>query len=162
VPDSESDPTPPPAIGADVAERLIAALERIARGPAYDGRGTPQPDPVRARIARDFDVLRGLLGQPGTPRPLRMHRESEAVFVDDTLPPESRAAVVESPGDGSSGFVSERIDLRRRLQDVVELPLKKITDPMPISRVEIFDAEGALLAFGPSLAPIPSVLELRS
>jgi hypothetical protein len=158
VPDSERGPTPPP-IDADVAERLIAALERIARGPAYDGRGTPQPDPVRARIARDFDVLRGLLGQPAAPRPLRMHRESETVVVEESLPPESRAVVVESPGDGASGFVSERVDLRRRL---LELPLKKITDLMPISRVEIFDAEGALLAFGPSLAPLAPVLELRS
>jgi hypothetical protein len=164
------------AIDAELADRLVAALELIGTAYQPDGRQDQRrgsagtPDPVRVRTARDYDVLRGLLGRAGAPRPLRMHREKSgggpkspkgpkiqnsagdnAIVVDDPIPASARDAVVESPG-GGSGPLRELFDVSGG--STPRLELTEITSSMPISRVEIFDLDGNLVAFGPSAAPI--------
>lgn len=153
------------AIDAELANRLVAALEMIGAAFTLDavndghrvgnrggGSGGP-PDPLRARAARDYDVLRGLLGRPGAPRPLRMHRDPKghALRVYDKFPASARSVAVESPGDGASDPITERFNING---DVDYLQLKKIQPAMLISRVEVFDQHHALVAFGPSIAPI--------
>ncbi|GIF23448.1 hypothetical protein BJ973_004060 [Actinoplanes tereljensis] len=145
------------ALDADLAARLVAALETI--GSAIDsgqGNGTralahptgPVPDPVRSRAARDYDVLRGVLGRAGAPHGLSMHRDKTDIVVDNPLPVSATYAIVESPGTPSSGPVAERV-----IADptVNRLNLDEITQDMSISRVEVFDCDGRFLAFGPSL-----------
>lgn len=175
---SGSKPGPGPAaiaIDAELAGRLVAALELIGTAIAADdapgarpraggdGRGpTGLVDPVRVRVARDFDVLRGLLGQADAPRPLRMHRvktggdpksvSDNAVVVEDKLPALACLAVVESLGDGNSGLLQDPIEVYGN--STPTLALTKISSTMPISRVEIFDHNHTLVAFGPSAAPI--------
>jgi hypothetical protein len=163
------EPGPAPiAIDAALADRLIAALEQIGTAMAADeatgdqsrrdGHGPPGTvDRTRIRIARDYDVLRGLLGRADAPQPLRMHREhggnaDNHIVVDDPLPVSAHAAVVESPGDGSTGPLREFIfDIDATTST---LPLTKVVSTMPISRVEIFDRTRTLVAFGPSFGPL--------
>ena len=144
-------------IDAALLERLAAALETIG---ATLQRDTVNgvADPARVRVARDYDVLRGLLGRVDAPRPLRMHRDrtragGEEVHIEDSLPVSARTVVVESPGDGASGPVTECVDLTAA-KDPSRLPLALISPTMPISRVEVVDPGDTLLAFGPSLPPI--------
>jgi hypothetical protein len=165
------EPGPAPiAIDAALADRLIAALEQIGTAMTADeatdvrsrgdGRGpSGRVDRVRVRVARDYDVLRGLLGRTDAPQPLRMKRVGDkggyhSIELEDPLPVSSRRAVVESPGDGSSPPLRESLPVtathtRLDLSDTGILPT------MPISRVEIFDHNRTLVAFGPSFAPIP-------
>ncbi|RZU76725.1 hypothetical protein EV384_5401 [Micromonospora kangleipakensis] len=163
------DPAPSAvALDADLAARLVAALETIGsaitRDEVNDARalsllahltgrdgygGGPAPDPVRSRAARDYEVLRGLLGRAGAPRGLNMRRSENDIVVDDPLPVSSAYAIVESPGTLSSGPVTERVDADPAAN---RLSLDRITQAMPISRVEVFDCEDTFLAFGPSLA----------
>jgi hypothetical protein len=158
------EPGPAPiAMSAELADRLIAALEQIGAGSRGDGRGPDGPpvDRVRVRIARDYDVLRGLLGRSDAPRALRMRRVpnggqrggggDNAVVFDDQLPLSASRAVVESPGDGSTGPLRETRDVDAATS---RLLLTQIRSTMPISRVEIFDDHRSLVAFGPSAAPI--------
>jgi hypothetical protein len=170
---STGDPNPSAvALDADLAARLVAALETIgsaiaaddangtrallAQLTAHNGNGgyggTPVPDPVRSRAARDYDVLRGVLGRAGAPRGLTMHRDKTDVVVDDPLPVSSAYAIVESPGTSSSGPVTERVTADPKAPPC--LHLERITQDMSISRVEIFDCEDKFLAFGPSLPAI--------
>jgi len=147
-----------------LVDRLVRALESIA---AAQGQQAPivvpsgvddsydpgsRPDPVRTRAARDYDVLRGLLGRTNAPRPLRMSRESKGddnvVIIEDPIPPSARTAIVESPG-GASGPLTERIELSGS-----SLLLDEIEATMSISRVELVACDDVLVAFGPSLAPI--------
>lgn len=178
-----AEPAPGPAavaMDAELAARLVAALEMIgtaikrdevnddrvlalmaslAERPGDGREPARNADPIRARAARDYDVLRGLLGRAGAPRPLNMRRSpnsqnqniEEIIFLD-RLPSSATTVVVESPGDGASGPVTERFD------DVTggtkpTLELKLIRPTMPISRVEVLDVDDILVAFGPSLTP---------
>jgi hypothetical protein len=162
------------ALDGDLAARLVAALETIGSAIALDevtdaralslvarlaGRagygGAPAPDPVRSRAARDYDVLRGLLGRTGAPRGLNMGRSETDIVVNDPLPVAAAYAIVESPGTPSSGPVTERVDADPTSN---LLTLANITPAMPISRVEVFDCEDRFLAFGPSLAATAVVL----
>ncbi|HEY7597729.1 MAG TPA: hypothetical protein VH969_31600 [Actinophytocola sp.] len=154
----------PNGIDPALVDRLVRALESIAaqgqQAPTavtsgidnHDHHG-PRPDPVRSRAARDYDVLRGLLGRADAPLPLRMHRKNEGydtfVVIDDPIPPAARTAIVESPGDGKSGQLTEHIAIPDNGKG--ELELDEISADMPISRVELVDCHDALVAFGPSL-----------
>jgi hypothetical protein len=154
------------------ADRLMAVLERI--GAAYVPDGSDgKPDPTRERTARDYDVLRGLLGRTDAPRPLRMNRvpspcgggEPEAkarqgqtggdnaLMVLDVIPPTAECAIVESPVQGSDPL-REEVEIPDLLTPPVCLELETITKDKPISRVEIFDDKSRLVAFGPSAGPI--------
>lgn len=153
-------------IDAELAARLVEALERIGTAfpddpsgghPAHartegtgrdNGRDGQRVDPARDRAARDYDVLRGLLGRAGAPRPLRMHRDRNAVVVDDPVPMSATTAVIESPGEGST---PQRVGVVGGSKPT--LPLAQNTSTIPISRVELLDCHGVLVAFGPSLAP---------
>jgi hypothetical protein len=81
-PGSGPDKRPPDsAIDAELAVRLVAALEQLGVVFAPD-RGKDDRnlfggtvDPVRARASRDYEVLRGMLGRADAPTPLRMRRE---------------------------------------------------------------------------------------
>jgi hypothetical protein len=138
-------------LDAALAARLTDALESI--GSAFSRGGSAAPDPARARATRDYDVLRGLLGRAGAPLPLRMRRDRKAVVLVDPAPVAAVTAVVESPGDGRSGPLSEELDLA--CVSLPNLPLTTITAAMPISRVELLSSAGQLVAFGPSLPPAP-------
>jgi hypothetical protein len=158
------------AIDPTLADRLLAALELIGVNSRYRGwDGTP--DPTRERTARDYDVLRGLLGRTDAPRPLRMDRvvsgggggqESKAqkgqtggdnaLIVRDQIPATAKTAIVESPVQGSDPLRDEVV-IPSHSPDA-RLELKKITKEKPISRVEIFDDQSRLVAFGPSAGPI--------
>jgi hypothetical protein len=142
---------------------FLAALEQFGYGRGGDRH---KPDPVRVRVAQDYDVLRGLLGRTDAPRPLRMHREpaggggqkdkkgktsDNAIVVEDPVPASASQAVVESPGAGS-GTVREELPVQGGTKP--RLLLIDITAAMPISRVEIYDKDRNLVAFGPSAAPI--------
>jgi hypothetical protein len=154
------------------ADRLMAVLERI--GAAYVPDGSDgKPDPTRERTARDYDVLRGLLGRTDAPQPLRMNRvpspcgggEPEAkarqgqtggdnaLMVLDVIPPTAECAIVESPVQGSDPL-REEVEIPDLLTPPVCLELETITKDKPISRVEIFDDKSRLVAFGPSAGPI--------
>jgi hypothetical protein len=165
-----SEPGPAPiAIDAALADRLVAALEQIGTAMAADettgdrsrgdGHGPPGTvDLTRIRVARDYDVLRGLLGRADAPQPLRMRRVQNSprggntLIVADQFPVSAHSAVVESPGDGNSGPRRETIfDIDATTST---LPLTEILLTMPISRVEIFDRNRTLVAFGPSFEPI--------
>ena len=158
---------------AELVARLVSALEMIGTAFAVDevndaralslighlaARGDGRPsagilDPGRARAARDYDVLRGLLGQAGAPRPLTMRRSGDAVEFVDAAPLSAATVVVESPGDAETGALAERFDNIEGLTRPI-LKLARILQRMPISRVEVLDEQDTLLAFGPSLPPI--------
>jgi hypothetical protein len=165
------------AIDPQLADRLLAALELIGAnyrsGDGPDSRrlgwdGTP--DPTRERTARDHDVLRGLLGRTDAPRPLRMTRKKtdaggggqtiqqgqagsdNFLQVDDSVPPTAKYAIVESPVQGSDSLQDE-VEIPDPNQRPVRLDLTNITATKPISRVEIFDEQSRLVAFGPSAGP---------
>jgi hypothetical protein len=168
TPDPESEGAAV-TLDADLAARLVAALETIGSAIVYDeindsralsllsrlagrdgnGHG-PAPDPVRTRAARDYDVVRGLLGRVGAPRALSMHRVEENIEVDDPLPVAAAYALVESPGTPATGPITERVAVDPTCPRLV---LTRISPAMPISRVEVFDCEDRFLAFGPSLEP---------
>jgi hypothetical protein len=149
------------------ADRLMAVLERI--GAAYVPDGSDgKPDPTRERTARDYDVLRGLLGRTDAPRPLRMNRVpsggypqakarqgqtggDNALKVLDVIPSTAECAIVESPVQGSDPL-REEVEIPD-LTPPVFLELETITKDKPISRVEIFDDKSRLVAFGPSAGP---------
>ena len=182
---SDAGPEPNPravTIDAELAGRLITALEMIGTAFALDevnddrtlalisrlaAQGSDGPrsgettDPARARAARDYDVLRGLLGRAGAPQPLRMHRETSrggvAVYVvmDDALPVSARVAVVDSPGNRTSGPLTEYIEVSGGSGPPTRLTLREISPAMSISRIELLDRREALVAFGPSLPPTP-------
>jgi hypothetical protein len=152
------------------ADRLLVALERI--GAAYGVGGSEgTPDPTRERTARDYDVLRGLLGRTDAPRPLRMERDpvgcdsgqqskaqkgqkggDNALIVLDEIPATAKCAIVESPVQGSDPLRDE-VEINRFAPPVC-LDLNTITKDKPISRVEIFDDKRRLVAFGPSAGPV--------
>jgi len=160
------EPGPAPiAIDAALADRLVAALEQIGTAMATDEttdgrsrgdgrRRAGHVDRVRVRVARDYDVLRGLLGRADAPKPLRMHRRRDQndVEIVDQLPVSSRRAVIESPGDGSSGPLRETLNVEAT-DTTLPLTETKILPTMPISRVEILDHNRTLVAFGPSAGP---------
>ena len=151
---------------------FLAALEQF--GYAY-GRGGEhrKPDPTRVRAAQDYDVLRGLLGRTDAPRPLQMERRpaggggggdpvkskkskkskasDNVVVVKDPIPASASLAVVESLDTGA-GPLHEEFDVKGEITPT--LTLTEITAAMPISRVEIYDDDRNLVAFGPSAAPI--------
>jgi hypothetical protein len=161
------------AIAPELADRLVAALELIGATHQDGGRRDDlavldgQPDPTRERTARDHDVLRGLLGRADAPRPLRMHRQKSTgggpgpgkghtsggnvLTFPDEVPPTARFAVVESLVQGSDPL-RERVEIPK--PSAVRLELTTITATKPISRVEIFDANSRLVAFGPSAGPV--------
>jgi hypothetical protein len=168
-----SNPTGAVTIDAELAARLVGALEMI--GTAFtldevneagalaliarlaerggDGRAAGPTDPARARAARDYDVLRGLLGRAGAPQPLRMSRPrgKDVVIVVEGPRVQASYAVAESPGDATSGPVTERVPVGGSTP--AKLTFTTISAAMPISRVELFDRNDVLVAFGPSLAP---------
>jgi hypothetical protein len=151
---------------------FLAALEQF--GYAY-GRGGDhhKPDPTRVRAAQDYDVIRGLLGRTDAPRPLQMERRpaggggggdpvkskktkknqasDNVVVVKDPIPASASLAVVESLDTGA-GPLHEEFDVKGEIRPT--LTLTEITAAMPISRVEIYDDDRNLVAFGPSAAPI--------
>jgi len=157
---------------AELVARLVSALEMIGTAFAVDevndaralsligrlaGRGDGRLpagilDPGRARAARDYDVLRGLLGQAGGPRPLTMRRSRDTVVFVDAAPLSAATVVVESPGDARTGALAERFDIEGLTTPT--LKLTRILQRMPVSRVEVLDEHDTLLAFGPSLPPI--------
>jgi hypothetical protein len=151
-----------------VDPRLTSFLTMLAElGDAYWREGDRhKPDPTRVRVAQDYDVLRGLLGRPDAPRPLRMSRppggvivqkgkkdetSDNVIVVKDPLPASASKAEVESLGSAAGRVVDE---FHVQGGDTPTLQLKLITPAMPISRVEIYDKEHTLVAFGPSAAPI--------
>jgi hypothetical protein len=154
------------------ADRLMAVLERI--GAAYVPDGSDgKADPTRERTARDYDVLRGLLGRTDAPRPLRMDRvpyscgggqqskaqrgqtgSENALIVLDEIPSTAECAIVESPVQGSDPLRDE-VEIPDLRTPPVCLELETITRDKPISRVEIFDGNSRLVAFGPSAGPLP-------
>jgi hypothetical protein len=184
---SGPDKRPPDsAIDAELAVRLVAALEQLGVAVAPD-RGKDDRnlfggtvDPVRARASRDYEVLRGMLGRADAPTPLRMRRErsfsrgepaveeqdageqdagqrdfsDNQVEVLDLVPLSASYAIVESLGDGSTSAVTEKVDLRHG-DRTPTLHLHDIRAALPISRVEIFDNQHKLVAFGPSFDPLP-------
>lgn len=166
------DERPPAiAIDAELAGRLVAALEQlgVAVSPdlRQDDRHRPdgKPDPTRERTARDHDVLRGLLGRTDAPRPLRMRRMEfcpdssrktntngdNVIVIDDEVPATAKYAIVESPVPGSDPL-RDKIDIPDQPHPCLELT--EITATMPISRIELFARNRRLVAFGPSAAPI--------
>jgi hypothetical protein len=159
------------AMDADLADRLVAALEQLGVAVSPDMRQDDRrrldgtPDPTRERTARDHDVLRGLLGRTDAPRPLRMRRVEfcpdssrkthtngdNAIVIDDEVPSTARYAIVESPVPGSDPL-RERVKLPDQTRPCLELT--EITATMPISRIELFAHDRKLVAFGPSAGPI--------
>jgi hypothetical protein len=157
---------------AELIARLVSALEMIGTAFAVDevndaralslighlaGRGDGRPsagilDPGRARAARDYDVLRGLLGKADAPRPLTMRRSRDTVVFVDAAPLSAATVVVESPGDAKTSALAERFDVEGLTTPT--LRLTRILQGMPVSRVEVLDEQDTLLAFGPSLPPI--------
>jgi hypothetical protein len=81
---SGPDKRPAIAIDAELAGRLVAALEQLGVAVASDRHPERDADerllhggivdPVRARASRDYEVLRGMLGRADAPTPLRMTR----------------------------------------------------------------------------------------
>jgi hypothetical protein len=178
---SGPDQRPPAiAIDAELAGRLVAALEQLGVAVASDrdkderhlDGGTV--DPVRARASRDYEVLRGLLGRADAPTPLRMRRQrpygggepvtgkdggerdysDNEVVVLDEVPLSATKAIVESPGDRSTTSVTEDFPIDPGERPLT-LALTKIPARLPISRVEIVDDKNKLVAFGPSFGPLP-------
>jgi hypothetical protein len=180
-PGSGPDQRPAIAIDAELADRLVAALEQLGGAVASD-RGKDERnlfggtvDPVRARASRDYEVLRGMLGRADAPTPLRMRRErsygqgepaveeqdaserndgDNRIVVLDPVPLTAHEAIVESPGDGSTTPLSERVRIPAG-ESTPTLALTTIRGALPISRVEIVDVKDKLVAFGPSLGPLP-------
>lgn len=167
----------PVVIDAELAARLVEVLDKLGTASTLDelnegralaliaslaeraggaSRAAATPDPARARAARDYDVLRGLLGRAGAPAPLRMHREkrSNTLVIDDKGPPKAVSLVVESPGDGTSGPTTEVFNIRGQTYPLIRR-LVDITPAMTVARVELLDDRGELVAFGPSLPPLP-------
>jgi hypothetical protein len=183
-PGSGPDQRPAIAIDAELADRLVAALEQLGVAVASDRHPDRDADerllhggivdPVRARASRDYEVLRGMLGRADAPTPLRMTRrrpsgdpifeEQDAgereyysdneIVVLDEVPLSATRAIVESPGDTSTTSVTEEVPIEAGDRKPV-LPLYKIRAALPISRVEIFDNKHKLVAFGPSFDPLP-------
>jgi hypothetical protein len=127
------------------------ALELVARFAAeresFGGLMVTKPNPAIAGVTRNYEVLRGLLGRGDAPRPLRMRRgKDNTVTFDEAPPPRAERAVVEA----AERSVREPFDVRRG----GALRLKQIQPADTITRVELFDAEGTLVAFGPSFAPL--------
>jgi hypothetical protein len=180
-PGSGPDKRPPDsAIDAELAVRLVAALEQLGVVFAPD-RGKDDRnlfggtvDPVRARASRDYEVLRGMLGRADAPTPLRMTRrrpsgdpifeeqdpgereyysDNEIVVLDE-VPLSATRAIVESLGDGSTSAVTDKVDLPPG-DRTPTLHLRDVRAALPISRVEIFDNKHKLVAFGPSFDPLP-------
>ena len=132
---SGPDKRPAIAIDAELAGRLVAALEQLGVAVASDRHPERDADerllhggivdPVRARASRDYEVLRGMLGRADAPTPLRMTRrrpsgdpifkEQDAgereyysdneIVVLDEVPLSATHAIVESPGR-SQGAIS--------------------------------------------------------
>lgn len=134
--------------------RALALIARLAERGGDAARAAATPDPARARASRDYDVLRGLLGRTRAPAPLRMHREKRrnTVVIDQKAPKKAVTAVVES--DGDSGSTTDRFDIRGQTHPL-SLPLTDISAAMPVARVELLDDRDELVAFGPSLPPLP-------
>jgi hypothetical protein len=179
-PGSGPDQRPAIAIDAELAGRLVAALEQLGVAVASDRDADERllhggiVDPVRARASRDYEVLLGMLGRADAPTPLRMTRrrpagdpifkEQEAgereyysdneIVVLDGVPLSATHAIVESPGDTSTTSMTEEVPIEVGDRKPV-LPLYKIQAALPISRVEIFDNKHKLVAFGPSFDPLP-------
>lgn len=148
-----SDSTTKGPIDADLVARIVAQLMAAMAAAAPDrSAAQPQAAPERVRVSRDYEVLRGLLGQSGAARPLRMKREKGGFQIIDRPPRAATAAEVESDGTGERP-VTESVDLTK-LAAPGTVTLATITQTMPISRVELFDEVGELVAFGPSLPPL--------
>jgi hypothetical protein len=179
-PGSGPDQRPAIAIDAELAGRLVAALEQLGVAVASDRDADERflyggiVDPVRARASRDYEVLRGILGRADAPTPLRMtrqrpscdpisterdagereyHNDNEIVVLDE-VPLSATHAIVESPGDTSTTSVTEEVHIEAGDRKPV-LPLYRIRAALPISRVEIFDNKHKLVAFGSSFDPLP-------
>jgi hypothetical protein len=176
------DERPPAiAIDAELAGRLVAALEQLGGAFASDRDRDKDErllyggivDPVRARASRDYEVLRGLLGRADAPTPLRMRRQrpyggggsvgkdvderdivDNEIVVLDPVPLSATCAIVESPGDRSTSPLTEEVPINPREPQPI-LVLTEIFARLPISRVEIFDDKKRLVAFGPALGPLP-------
>ncbi|MET0419032.1 MAG: hypothetical protein ABW022_23715 [Actinoplanes sp.] len=168
---SGRDQRPTVTLDAELANRLVAALEHRGAGGFPPGGGV---DPVRARASRDYEVLRGMLGRADAPTPLRMRRRpiffegkhgrpdgrkanggDNRVEILDRVPLAARYALVESLGDGSTSAVTDRVPISGGYPPPTLLLLRDVRAALPISRVEIFDAKDRLVAFGPSFAPLP-------
>ena len=161
-------------VDAEVLERLAGALEMIgtafaadevsdaralalvarfaAERESFGGMGFVRVvDQAQMRVARDYEVIRGLLGRGDAPRPLRMKRQKDnTVVVEDRVPDRAVQALVEAAGRQ----VPEVFDLTDGSYDRVVLRLSTIARGEPITRIELLAANGALVAFGPSLAPL--------
>jgi hypothetical protein len=81
-----------------------------------------------------------------------MRRSRDTVVFVDAAPQSAATVVVESPGDAKTGALAERFDIEELTTPT--LRLTRILQRMPVSRVEVLDERGTLLAFGPSLPPI--------
>jgi hypothetical protein len=181
---SGPDQRPAIAIDAELADRLVAALEQLGGAVASDrhpDRGKDDRnlfggtvDPVRARASRDYEVLRGMLGRADAPTPLRMRRRR--TFAKGEPAVEQQDASEWNDGDNQVEVLdpvplSANYALVESLGDgstsaVTDkvsivgvrkptLLLREVRAALPISRVEIFDVKDKLVAFGPSFDPLP-------
>jgi hypothetical protein len=128
--------------------RTLSLVDRLTgRGNGGASAGTPDRD--RARATLYYEEIRGLLRRDGAATPLRMSRNRADVEFVDPVPLSAAVVKVESPGDATSGPITERFDNIRSLSKPI-LDLSSITPQMPIARVEVFAEDGTLVAFGPS------------
>ena len=144
-----------PKVVAELTAALTAAIQAMQQSAAVGGGG-PRPDPRRARATRDFDVIRGLLGQgrdrdTAPPRPLPMRRTTKNAVAIDAAPPAGASVAVVHGQDGLEECVAVPTG---RYTAPLELQLQQINQKTPISRVELFDAQGQFVAFGPSLPAV--------
>jgi hypothetical protein len=148
---SNATPSRPATITVDaqIIDRLTQALEKIGAAIPAPRSVTPANE-AQARVARDYEVLRGLLGGRARVdgRALRMSRtKNNTITIDDDVPAGAVRAEVDANG------VIELIVLTGTKPEV--LKLQTIARPDAISRIELLTADGALIAFGPSLPPLP-------
>jgi hypothetical protein len=133
--------------------RAVALVARLAaeRGVgAAASTSTSTGTEEQRRVSRDYEVLRGLLGRAGAARSLRMRRQQDNRLVIDDEPPPSAATVRVATAGGTRLDIPLPAPPRRG----APLPLGAAAPGQRLVRIELVDAGGALVAFGPALAPV--------